>query len=264
MTSLTATLPNPQRMASLAAHHFMGSERARALLAGNGLTSLESVFNCGDPLPGARETFGNCHPNRGVVHTTLHTDDGSLRVFIKKQWRHERWLPRWNELWNGDAFLAMPAREWRGLDLFRSIGLDTAEPLALFTDGRFSARSAIVTCAVPAERDLLEMIEEGHLDRLPTEDQQRLAEEISSVIQRIHGAGFGWRSLKPKHLFPQQQSDGRWRIWLIDCETVQTRPTPKQAARERSRFLEQLVELGVATKFRETISRNLSQKESDL
>ncbi|MBC7817466.1 MAG: hypothetical protein IAG10_11295 [Planctomycetaceae bacterium] len=262
MTTLTATLPSPQRIAPVADHQLIASERARALLAGNGLTSLEAVFDCGDPLPGARETFGNRHPNRGVVHTTLHGDGTSLRVFIKKQWRHERWIPRWNELWDGTAFLAMPAREWRGLNLLRAIGLDTAEPLALFTGGRFSARAAIVTCAVPAERDLLEMIEAGHLDRLPAADRQGLAQEIAVVIQRIHGAGYGWRSLKPKHLFPLRQSDGRWRIWLIDCETVQTRPTPKQALRERRRFLEQLAELGVSADFRETISRNLSQETS--
>lgn len=262
MTTLTSALPSSGRIAAAAGDQRVASERARSLLTNFGLTSLEAVFSCGEPLPGARESFGNCHANRGVVHATLHGDGISQRVFIKKQWRHERWIPRWNELRDGSAFLAMPVREWRGLHLLRSIGLDAAEPLALFTDGRFSARSAIVTCAVPAEWDLLEMIEAGHLDRLPAADQQALARQIAVVIQRIHGAGFGWRSLKPKHLFPQQQSDGQWRIWLIDCETVQTRPTPKQALRERRHFLKELTELGAAADFRETISQNLLQEVS--
>src|SRR5262249_2399262 len=140
------------------------SDRARDLLEANGLRDIADVFACGEPLDGIRATYGNRHAHRGVVRARLHERGQTQVVYIKKQGGRGRWLPRWPDLKDGTTWLTMPEREWRGLALLRAIGLDTAEPLALFTAGRFSPQTAIITQATPPARDLLEMIENRELD----------------------------------------------------------------------------------------------------
>lgn len=237
------------------------SHEAWSLLAGSGLSNVDSIFAAGDPLGGHRATYGNRHVSRGVVRANLQNADDAQTVYIKRQWRRERWLPRWPDLRNGTAFLGMPAREWRGLSLLRSIGLDTAEPLAFYSAGWLSHRTAVVTRAVPVEKDLLELVDDGTIDGLRRDDRLRLAESIAEIMNRIHAAGMAWRSLEPKHLFPSREPDGRWRVWLIDCEGVRLRARRRHVLEDRQKLLAVVARLQMPEDFRETISIELHREQ---
>ncbi|MEE8452547.1 MAG: hypothetical protein V3R99_11555, partial [Thermoguttaceae bacterium] len=117
-----------------------GSQAALNLLSANGLVDLETVFDCGEVIP--------CrHQVKGVAVATLRDGDRPVRVFIKKQWRRSRLIPRLPDLRFGKAFSSYPLCEWRGLLRFRRLGLDTAEPLALFRHRWHPCRAAVVTGA---------------------------------------------------------------------------------------------------------------------
>ncbi|HYW78093.1 MAG TPA: lipopolysaccharide kinase InaA family protein [Thermoguttaceae bacterium] len=207
-----------------------GSRSALELLTANGLVDLDSVFGCGEVIP--------CrHKVKGVAVATLHDGERPVRVFIKKQWRRSRWIPRMPDLRFGKAFWSYPLCEWRGLLRFQEIGLDTAEPLALFRHRWHPCRAAVVTGAVPCEMSLREMIENGTLAGLDASARAALGDAIVAVIQRIHQSGLGWRSMNIKHFFPAREDDGRWRIWLIDCEGVHGRVTPYYIQRDRKEFV---------------------------
>ncbi|NQU25615.1 MAG: hypothetical protein HQ567_30380 [Candidatus Nealsonbacteria bacterium] len=210
-------------------HIEFGSTAARDLLAAEGLTDLQAVLAFeGKPLP--------CrHPFKSIC--TAELGGGRQRVFIKKQWRRSRVVPRWPDLIHGTAFHTWPVCEWRGLQQFRRIGLDTAEPLAVFYNAWTSCRSAVVTAAVPVEKSLHELIDDGTVGRMDSAARTMLVDAICVVIERIHDARLAWRSMKTKHFFPRRQDDGSWRIWLIDCEGVHGRVTNHYVGRNRQEFL---------------------------
>lgn len=258
MSTITAAIGDSRNVAGRV---WAASDQARELLEANGLSDIADVFACGEPLDGIRATYGNRHAHRGVVRAKLHERGQTQVVYIKKQWRRDRWLPRWPDLKDGTTWMTMPEREWRGLALLRAIGLDTAEPLALFTAGRFSARTAIITQAAPPARDLLEMVENRELDTLSSTARQALAREMAMISNRIRDAGMSWRSLEPKHMFPRREPDGRWRIWLIDCEGVRTRATARQIADDRRKLLGVLHRLEVPQDFFDTLAEALGERQ---
>lgn len=190
------------------------SETVQAVLRHNGLGSVEAVYRrCGR----GRQR----HRGRTVWEETLRRGDGSpLRVFVKLHWGRRRLWLRMNELRSGQMFQSMPVREWQGLHRLRELGLNVAQPLALYRSGLWSIRDAVVLSAVPASCSVHELIRSGRWAELPPEQRRSILEAMVSALRRIHAAGLGWRGASSKHIYPERTGDGAWRVWLIDCEGI--------------------------------------------
>jgi len=182
-----------------------GSERAQSLLRRHGLASPEAVMGFGRPLP--------CrHRGRSLSVGELADGHATVRVYVKKQDRVLQRIPRLADLRQGKALWPYPVCEWRGLALFRQVGLLTAEPLALVRQAWYSPRSAVIVQSLPCEQHLGGLVREGLLERLDPPGRMALIETVVGLIERIHGAGLGWRGMESKHFYPRLEPDGMWRI----------------------------------------------------
>jgi hypothetical protein len=232
-----------------------GSQQAFDLLNAHSLTDLESVFQHG-------ETIHKRYGAKSVSFATLDNNEKTSRIYIKKQWKPARLIPRMHTIRAGRVLWSYPYREWRGILRFLDIGLDPAEPLAFFRHRWNPFRAAVITRAVPPEMNLNEMITNGKLEKLDSGALTSLGEAVVSVIERIHNAGLSWRSMDIKHFYPAQQDDGSWRIWLIDCEGVQSFVKQRYIKRERQSVVNRLrINLGqdksVIKNFLEPIEQQL-------
>jgi len=214
-----------------------GSQKALEILRANEITSLQAAFDCGDVIHKRYDA-------KSVSYVELDHQNEKIGIYIKKQWRQSRLIPRMHSFLCGKAFTSYPLQEWRGLNSLRAIGLYAAEPLALFRHRWHPYKAAVVTLAVPAETNLTQMIRNGGLEHLEDSARSSLIHTLVSIIQGIHNAGFGWRSLDIKHFFPVQQSDGSWQIWLIDCEGIFSPVKKHHIERERRSFLKTIDQAG--------------------
>ena len=163
-----------------------------------------------------------------------------MQVYIKRQWRRARLLPRPTDLRHRIGVKCSPIHEWRGLRILQSVGLHVAEPLALFWQGWGFSRGAVVTRAVPPAASLADMIARNELQAMTADRQQSLIGASVEVIRRLHRARISWRSLKAKHFYPEELRTGQWRIWLIDCEGVYRWASRRDCQREWHTFLHSL------------------------
>lgn len=170
---------------------------------------------------------------KSVTYVDLNYHEKKIRVYIKRQWKQARVIPRLHSFFNGKAFKSYPLQEWQGLHHLRRLGLDTAEPLAFFRHRLNPYKAAVITCAVPGKHHLAQMIEEGALEKLQNSERVKLIQTVASVVKQIHDAGYGWRSMNIKHFYPAQQTDGTWKIWLIDCEGIFRPVKTRHLERER-------------------------------
>ncbi|MCH8830879.1 MAG: hypothetical protein IID45_14990 [Planctomycetes bacterium] len=191
-----------------------GSVVAERLLRENGLDSLESVFE---------RVIDTVHRHRGrsVTECRLQEADGSeVRTFVKLNWGRRRFWPRMTDLKTGQLFQSLPVREWKGLSLFQSIGLNVPERLGLFRAGWIRFRHAVIVREVPAEFSVDELLQTGRWGKIDRADRSDLLKAMIEVMSIIHRAKLGWRGASSRHFFPERLEDGRWKLWLIDCEGV--------------------------------------------
>jgi len=206
---------------------------AGEFLTACGLEDLESVFRLGRAVQPDR------HSHKEVASATLETKRTRERIFIKRQWRRKRQVPRWGDLIRGQARQSDPVREWWGLTWLRAAGLDAAEPLGLYYRTR-SMRSAVVTRAVPAATSFHDMLRAGSQERAAVESLEPLAEAVALTVRRMHAAGYAWRGVVARHFYPEIRPDSSWRVWLIDLEGVHRRLSPLSIRRDHRRLLESL------------------------
>jgi hypothetical protein len=201
-------------------HSRFASDEIEKLFAKNGLRDLDDAFRVGKHLGEQHYRYATRHKNKHVVKFDLRGSDGQTSVYIKRQWRRERWLPRPTDIRHRINLQCSPVHEWRGLRMIEEIGVSVSQPMALFWSGWGLARGAIVTRAVPAELSMADMLLSGRLLEMPIERLNSLIEAAVSVVVRLRQAGISWRSMKAKHFYPEELPGGAWRIWLIDCEGV--------------------------------------------
>jgi hypothetical protein len=202
------------------------STAGRALLSVNRLAGIEEVFRCG---VSARMR----HPGRAVCQLNLLDQDGNpYRAFAKLNWGRRRLWPRMTDLRTGQVFLSHPAREWHGLDKLQVLGLAVPERLALFEQGVWRFRSAVIVRAVPPPSSIYEMLCDGSWHALPQADRMAIVDQIVDTLDRIHGGGLGWRGTSTGHFYPERTPTGGWKLWLIDCEGVHTRATRRTGERD--------------------------------
>lgn len=84
------------------------------------------------------------------------------------------------------------------------------------------------------------MILDGSWLRLPLEDRGLILEEVARTLAQIHDEGWAWRSISTRHVLPQRDARGDWRIWLIDCEGVHRAGSDAILERDFRRFLRAL------------------------
>jgi hypothetical protein len=216
------------------------SDEAHALLRSFGLTDLEAAFTQGEQLGSQHRLRATRHEHKQVVTLPVQTPQGAERLYIKRQWRITRWVPRWTDLRRGVGLLSSPVCEWQGIHLMRSAGLAAPEPLALFWQGRGWSRAAVVIKAVPPDESLADLIEHGAIARLSSQELTCLIDDIVAVFTRLDEAKLAWRSMKAKHFYPERLASGDWRIWLIDCEGAHRSTLPRDRQRGRTSFLNSL------------------------
>jgi hypothetical protein len=238
VNSLTRLRCELQTLEKTVTHHrCFASQEVEQLLSANGLADLNSAFELGEPLGDLHEGRASRHEYKRVVKLDLAAPDGVTRVYIKRQWRRERWLPRPTDIRHRIRLKCSPVHEWRGLRLLQGAGFCVAEPLALFWQGWGFSRGAVVTRAVPPQYSLADLIQIGELDAMAPQRRISLIEASAKLIARLHRARISWRSMKAKHFYPEETSPCNWRIWLIDCEGVYNRATRRDCQREWGVFL---------------------------
>jgi hypothetical protein len=204
--------------------HF-DSPTAEGILRRHGLESLDSIFRAGE---GARPR----HIGRAVWGTELRDDTGRpFTAFVKMSWGRRRWWPRMPDIIAGQVFKSLAVREWEGLDQLSQIGLRVPQRMAIFDEGVFWRRSAIIVRAVPPPASISEMVSSGAWAQLPRTERHAIFEAVARMLDRIHAARLAWRGISSRHIFPHRVSAGRWELWLIDCEGVHK--ARSQSAKER-------------------------------
>jgi hypothetical protein len=218
-------------------HCCFASDEVERLLAANGLRDVDAAFRVGEPLDDQHEARASRHDFKRVVKFDLHGPDGVTRVYIKRQWRRVRWLPRPTDLRHRIDVKCQPIHEWRGLHTLQDAGFHVAEPLALFWQGWGFSRGAVVTRAVPPRDSLADLILSGEFEAMDSQRRAAMIDAAANVIARLHRTHISWRSMKAKHFYPEETAPGTWRIWLIDCEGVYRRATRRDCQREWGTFL---------------------------
>jgi hypothetical protein len=213
------------------------SDHVKSLLVANGLRDLDAAFELGEPLDQAHEGRASRHVFKRVVTFELDGPEGATRVYIKRQWRRERWFPRPTDIRHRISVKCSPIHEWRGLRIMQNAGFDVAEPLAVYWQGWGFSRGAVVTRAVPPAYSLGDLIVNGEFENMALERRASLIDAATRVVARLHRACISWRSMKAKHFYPEEIARGTWRIWLIDCEGVYGRATQRDCQREWGVFL---------------------------
>jgi hypothetical protein len=196
------------------------SDGIRQLLAVNGLHDLESALAIGEQVDAEHHARATRHTNKAVVTLNLQGADQPTRVYIKRQWKRERLLPRWTDLRHRTAVQCSPIHEWRGLQILKKAGFHVSEPLAVFWHGWGFSRGAVVTQAVPPKRSLADMIDSGEFKAMTGERRDALIQAAVGVVAKLYHRRISWRSMKVKHFYPEEIAPNSWRIWLIDCEGI--------------------------------------------
>jgi hypothetical protein len=213
------------------------SDEIAELLRANGLCSLDDAFRVGAAVDEQHRKRATRHENKRVVQLDLQGPNGATPVYIKRQWRRERWIPRPTDIRHRIGLQCSPVHEWRGLRILQDAGFHVSAPLALFYRGWGFVRGAVVTRAVPPSVSMADLLLSGELQAMDIERRDSLIEEAAGVAARLHRARIAWRSMKAKHFYPEELSRGKWRIWLIDCEGVYRWASRRDCQREWNTYL---------------------------
>jgi hypothetical protein len=210
------------------------SPATETLLRQNGLASLDEIFE-------RRDAAQVRHVGRAVWRTELQGPHGETFIaYVKLSWGRRRWWPRLSDIRTAQVFKSLAVREWEGLAAFERLGLQVPERLAILEEGLLWKRSAIIVREVPPSAALSDMLLDGTWLRLPLEDRGLILEELARTLCRIHSAGWAWRSISTRHVFPQRNSNGGWEVWLIDCEGVHRARSAETLQRDFKRFVRAL------------------------
>jgi len=222
---------------SMSNHSRFASTEIQGLLAANGIYDLESAFQAGRAVDAEHERLATRHAARVIVRMDLKGGAEPTTVYIKRQWRRERWLPRPTDIRHRINLQCSPVHEWRGLRLLQSAGFHVSEPLAVFWHGVGLSRGAVVTRAVPPKRSMADLLLSGDFDKLEPAKRNSLIAEAADVVVRLQRARIAWRSMKAKHFYPEELGGNQWRIWFIDCEGAYRWASRRDLNREWKTYL---------------------------
>jgi hypothetical protein len=204
------------------------------VLRENGLDTLDAIF-------GRQQGAHIRHVGRAVWQTELRGLRGeTFSTYFKLSWGRRRWWPRMSDIRTGQVLQSLAVREWEGLAVFRRLGLLVPERLALLEEGLLWKRSALILKAVPPPASISDMILDGSWLRLSREDRHAILEELARALCRMHRAGWAWRSISTRHVFPQRDGSGGWQLWFIDLEGVHRTWAGKALQRDFRRFVRAL------------------------
>ena len=110
-------------------HCQFASSDVQQLLVANGLRDLNSAFELGEAVGGAHKALAGRHEHKTVVTLKLESATGDVRVYIKRQWRRERLLPRPTDLRHRINVKCSPVHEWHGLRMMQRSGFNVSEGL---------------------------------------------------------------------------------------------------------------------------------------
>jgi len=234
------------------------SDSARLLLSENNLADIDAIFS-------KRAQAAERHQGRCVQEAILADARGTpARVFIKMQWGRRRLWPRMTDLKTGQVFQSLPVREWHGIQRFQSLGFKVPERLAVFRDGLFSMRAAVIVREVPPPFSIDEMLRNGDWNQLTDFDQTLIIKEIFATLGTIYASGIGWRGISSRHFFPQRDEKGRWKVWLIDCEGVHPRGSAKAMGHGFRKLMRSMKESGASAKTLEQLGQQIEQSRTAL
>jgi hypothetical protein len=227
------------------------------ILTKNGILTIDDVFNSGLPLQGSLKKLGNRHDNRDVRRLTIKDGSVEIHLYIKRQWRPTRYIPRTIDIRTG-LWRSTPVNEWRGLHLLRGIGLNTAEPWALFQGVLTDARSAIIIRALPVSSSLDFLLREDAALLRETGGVEMLSRNIVQIFMQLFSANLTWRSATAKHIYPEKIDSQNWKLWLLDCEGVHANISSKDKRRCVRNFIESVSKVDAEGYFTEKLCADLS------
>lgn len=222
----------------MSSHSRFTSDEVARLLAANGIRNVDDAFRVGESLDVEHEARATRHATRRVVKVDLESAAGTTSVYIKRQWKRDRWIPRPTDVRHRINLMCSPIHEWRGLRTLQAAGLHVSEPLAVFWRGWGLSYGAVVTRAVPPARSMSDILHSGELEQMAAAKRDALIEAATTVIAKLRRSRISWRSMKAKHFYPEDLGGNRWRIWLIDCEGVYRWASLRDCEREWRTYLQ--------------------------
>jgi len=180
-------------------------------LCAHGLADFEALWR----VPADAVDVPNT--GRGGVSWVCRLELDGMSYYLKRQCGHLTRSVR--APWGEPTF----AREWRNIQRYRRLGIDTLE-VAFFgvQGGGYVARrnttqprAILLTRALTGFDDLASFL--ACWQSLPDATRQHIVRACAAFARRLHAAGLKHGCFYPKHIFLRETSDG-WQVRVIDLE----------------------------------------------
>jgi hypothetical protein len=215
-----------------------GSPEAEDVLRRHSLDTLDAIYR-------AAASARSRHAARAVWSHRLTDANSPFTAYFKLEWGPARIWPRMTDLASGQVLQSLLEREWRGIAAMKSLGFLVPERLALLEERRPTRRCAVVLREVEPKASLRDMFSSGAWRSLPEHERFALLEAVKETLLRIHAAGLSWRGADCRHFYPAKDAQGRWQMWLIDCEGVHRVHSRRGLVRDCDKFFRSLVRGGI-------------------
>jgi len=237
------------------AHIIYENENSKTLLAAQNLDDLDAIYREG-------KSARLRHAGRAVWKKIVRDSDVDEKtLYVKMHWGKHRLVPRFSELRQRQAYRSMPQREWQGNELFRKIGLNVAERCAVLNDGLWNFRSAMIMKAVPPEKCIDEMLQDGSWNEIDEERRELLLDTMIATLEKIHAANLNWKGATSRHFFPEWDENQGWELWLIDCEGARRGCNDRMQERDFRKFYRSMEESGADEKTLKMLREKIDKLE---
>ncbi len=242
---------------ALRSRSLFASGDCEQLLTENDLANIGQV----NEYDADQSEFSQRHAGRCVWRINLNRGHKPPVVaYVKKQDGARRYWPRSTDIKSGQVLQTYPIREWNGLLRLQAAGILTAQPMALFHRGWLHVSSAIITEAVPPAHSIDELLHQNKVTQWSGEEWQGLLDKVMDTTIQIYESGLAWKGSSTRHFYPELQSDGSWKVWLIDCEGVHYNVSPKVALREHDKLIRSFAESKANNDTLEYLEKGLARR----
>ncbi len=164
------------------------------------------------------------HRHRETVPLKINVGGRPETFYLKRVFsvppKHAFW-----PLLRGRLGRSQPYREWHVLGALSRLGVPAMQRVAFGERRRFGmpVQAFLLVRAVPMAHTLRDWLAPGFPKPpgpLSAEAVDRLMHDLGRVIGRLHGLGFAWPDLHPKHIFAEPAENAGWRFCLIDVERM--------------------------------------------
>jgi len=192
-----------------------------------GLASFEALIRAP-----ANESASR-HKHRETIPLEFPVDGAPRKFFLKRVFKvpfEHSFLP----MLRMQRPYSQPLREWNVLGDLHQAGIPVMRRVAVGERRRFGLPCAAVLLveAVPMRHTLEEWLVPGFSTDRPMSQAEKelLLTELGRLVSVLHGHGFRWPDIHPKHIFAEP-AESSWRFCLIDVERMTRRSRPQKPGR---------------------------------